>query len=424
MMHRIRRWSFVLGWNLLCIAVVLEVGGRVLHWAEVGTLAMRAASAEDAASAGPYSSGEFRMLLHPFFGYVYGAPTDPNAGRAYYVNNHSFLQDRGYVERHPGCCEYPVTKRAPDEVIIGIFGGSVASGVAITAQHEDLLAHLLATVPAFAGKRIRVLDFAVGAFKQPQQLEVLAYYLSIGQKLDYVVDINGFNEVWFGEDNVQAGVTPSFPSLPWRDLTQFLNEHATRPRANTLLAAYHAVVARDWERAARECRFGACYLVARAAAAWHRHLAATPVPAQRDPLERTFFTIYRAQGPRDAGFDEIADNWAASEALMHRMLAAQSIPFAVMLQPSRWYRPEAPLPAVGAQANPKFARSVPAGYRALVARFPRLRADGISIIDETSLFDHFGNEIYSDEAHFVDNGNRLLVAEVAKWLTEVGSIRH
>src|SRR5262249_26350670 len=154
--------------------------------------------------------------------------------------NHSFIQDRGYVERHPGCCDFPIVRRANDEVIIGIFGGSVAGAVAITAQHDDLLPQLLQAIPAYAGKHIRVLDFAVGAHKQPQQLEILAYYLSIGQKLDAVVTIEGFNEVRVGVDNARAGVSVDFPATTWRRLAQFVDEQASRPQAATLLLAYHA----------------------------------------------------------------------------------------------------------------------------------------------------------------------------------------
>jgi len=426
MTRAIRRWSFVLGWNLVAAALIVELGGRALHWADHGTLRMRAeAPAANPAPVEPFSSGDVRPLLHPYFGFVYGAPTDPGADRSFYVNNHSFVQDRGYVERHPGCCEFPVTRRAPDEVIVGIFGGSVAGAVAVTAQQDDLLARLLAAAPAFAGKRIRVLNFAVGAHKQPQQLAILAYYLSIGQKLDAVIDIDGFNEVRVGDDNATAGVAPSFPGTTWRKLTQFVDEQATRPRADTLLAAWHTVAARDWERSAQSCGFGACYLVARTIAAWHRHGATMPPAAPRDARARTFFTIYPAPATGDAAVEQVADNWATSEILMHRLLAAQSTPFVVMLQPSRWYRPAAPLPAVGLQAsNPRLARIVPPGYRALIARMPALRAQGVSVLDETALFDHLGADVYADvTAHFVAVGNKMMVAEVAKWMDGAGSAR-
>src|SRR5580658_5498694 len=112
MMQALRRWSFVLGWNLVAAALIIELGGRALHWADHGTLRMRAeAPAPNPAPVEPFSVGDVRPLLHPYFGFVYGAPTDPGADRNFYVNNHSFVQDRGYVERHPGCCEYPVTSR-------------------------------------------------------------------------------------------------------------------------------------------------------------------------------------------------------------------------------------------------------------------------------------------------------------------------
>jgi hypothetical protein len=39
------------------------------------------------------------------------------------------------------------------------------------------------------------------------------------------------------------------------------------------------------------------------------------------------------------------------------------------------------------------------------------------VLDETALFDHLGADVYADvTAHFLEKGNEMMVAEVAKWL--------
>ena len=416
-MRSIRYWVFVLGWNLLCIAVVLEVSGNILHWWEHGTIFLLRAqpAAENSASTEPFSSGEFRPILHPYFGYLYGARTGIADRSAFYVNNHSFLQDRSYVERHPGCCDFPVVDRASDEFIIGFFGGSVGSAVAQTSQRDDLLSRLLQAYPAYAGKRIRVLNFAVGAHKQPQQLLILAYYLSVGQKLDAVVTIEGFNEVRVASDNAKAGVAVDFPGTTWRRLAQFVDEQATRPQAASLLRAYHDVSARDWARYADTCRSATCYLVARLMSAWHRRGGAPPPPAAGS-WQPGFFALYA--GTADDVFERTADLWVSSVTLMHRMVAARSTPFLVMLQPNPWFRSTTPFRGGRPpDSRPDLAEIVPKGYRALRARVPGLRAQDIAVLDESGLFDDRGDKIYADDvAHFTDEGNRMLVAEVAKWL--------
>jgi hypothetical protein len=48
-----------------------------------------------------------------------------------------------------------------------------------------------------------------------------------------------------------------------------------------------------------------------------------------------------------------------------------------------------------------------------------LQAQGIAVIDESALFDKLGDDIYSDDvAHFTEEGNRMLVREVANWLEQ------
>jgi hypothetical protein len=65
------------------------------------------------------------------------------------------------------------------------------------------------------------------------------------------------------------------------------------------------------------------------------------------------------------------------------------------------------------------AKTIPEGYRALRARIPGLQAQGIAVIDESALFDKLGDDIYSDDvAHVTEEGNRMLVREVANWLEQ------
>src|SRR5262249_33933256 len=124
-------WLAVLAWNILIIALLLEVSGNLLYWWDHGRLLLlrEEPAKQTALPLEPFSDGDYRPVLHPYFGYVY--TENPGGRRPFHLNNHDFVQDKGYVERHPGCCDFPVLDRGPDEIIVGIFGGSVASAVAI-----------------------------------------------------------------------------------------------------------------------------------------------------------------------------------------------------------------------------------------------------------------------------------------------------
>jgi hypothetical protein len=63
-----------------------------------------------------------------------------------------------------------------------------------------------------------VLKLAIGAYKQPQQLITLSYLLSLGAKFDYIINIDGFNEVTLPIiENSNLNIHPAFP-MYWGQL--------------------------------------------------------------------------------------------------------------------------------------------------------------------------------------------------------------
>lgn len=417
-MKSIRRVAVIVLVNLALIALVLEAAGNVLHWRERGRLfyGRPRTVAVQVPAINPFALAEYRPVIHPYFGYVYVARPGVDLRYNFQANNHSFIQRRDYVLAHPGCCDFPVVQRDPDEAIIGIFGGSVAGNVAHAAQAEDRLARLLAGAPRFAGKRIRVLSFAVGGHKQPQQLAILAYYLSLGQKLDAIVDVDGFNEVVFGHEDLDHGIALTFPT-PWLSLARFLSDQRIKPDAGLLLAAYHDIEARTWNERADRCRrFATCYLFAWTMAKWHALGAPNWSSTADVPVNPDYFAVNKP-APGDP-FEQIADNWAESLALMAAMAQAHGTPFVAMIQPNQWFRATTPFkPRTQDGFNQYAMRMVPPGYRALIARIPRLRERGVTVLDPTKIFDALGNDIYEDDCcHFVAAGNAMLVDEIARWL--------
>src|SRR5688572_15832143 len=120
--------------------------------------------------------GSVYEVLHPYLGYV----QDPTR-----TANFSPL----------GFPDSRLRIHAPDpaRVVIGIFGGSFAEGLAYEAGSS--LAERLRRSPRFAGKEVIVLRLGMGGYKQPQQMLALAYLLSLGMHFDVVVSLDGLNEV-------------------------------------------------------------------------------------------------------------------------------------------------------------------------------------------------------------------------------------
>lgn len=57
-----------------------------------------------------------------------------------------------------------------------------------------------------------VLNLGQGGWKQPQQLLALNYFLSLGQRFDVIVNLDGFNEIALGYHNHLSGIDYSLPS--------------------------------------------------------------------------------------------------------------------------------------------------------------------------------------------------------------------
>ena len=112
----------------------------------------------------------------------------------------------GFASRY----DYPFARTNDRQFIIGIFGGSVGAFFCRvgSGRFEDDLRQSA----SFKNKELVTLCFSHEGYKQPQQLLVLSYFLSIGQPFDLVVNIDGFNEVALGRINDQYGWDISMPS--------------------------------------------------------------------------------------------------------------------------------------------------------------------------------------------------------------------
>jgi len=141
--------------------------------------------------------------FHPFFGYTHKAGLKN-------TNNYGFHCSH----------DYPLKKEKGNWYIIGIFGGSVAND--FYEKGREQLTKKLKAHPRFADKEVVYLNYALGGYKQPQQLHILTYFLAIGQQLDIVINIDGFNEMIFCFNNNRLNVDLAMPSaqhfLPMRDL--------------------------------------------------------------------------------------------------------------------------------------------------------------------------------------------------------------
>ena len=369
--------------------------------------------------------------LHPYFGPTHqpGIPFDmpealrpahgANAGTVPATNNFGFTSTR----------DYPVARANERQLLLGIFGGSVAAWFCQVGV-ERLVSELTSSA-AYTGREIVPLCFAHEGYKQPQQLLILSYFLSIGQELDLAVNIDGFNEVALSALNDARGSDISMPSVMHMDplvtvldqsslstdkveslsriqgYRQRMNAAANRANRATSAALYflhsrvHAVLARQYQDEVR--RFDTL-----PSGSGTSMIRVTPKVRPRTDTELP---------------DDIARGWMQSSLLMQQMLASRGARYVHVLQPNQYFttRPFAPGEAEVARldASP-FKSGAERGYPALerAAGSGELMKAGVRFVDGVHLFDAERAPVYIDNCcHYTRRGYEILAEAIAKAAT-------
>ena len=130
-------------------------------------------------------------VLHPYFGYF----RDPERNKG--------ITERGF----PSYFKRQDLIASPDQITVAVFGGSFAKEFFFLGYEP-----LKRSLAAIYNKKVNLVNFSIGGYKQPQQLMVLNYLLTTGAHIDVVINVDGFNEVALPSvENVQYGVSPFYP---------------------------------------------------------------------------------------------------------------------------------------------------------------------------------------------------------------------
>jgi hypothetical protein len=355
--------------------------------------------------------------LHPYFGPTHrpGIPFDvppelqgADAGPVIATNNFGF----------PSRYDYPFAKTNDRQFIIGIFGGSVGAffcRIGASRFEADLRQH-----PAFGNRDLVTLCFSHEGYKQPQQLLVLAYFLSIGQPFDMVINIDGFNEVALGNINDRYGWDVSMPSHEHLDpLVNLVNQATLTPaKLDSLYRITHdrqqlnAIAERSNRTWFASIEFALRRYHAFVQRRYERELAAFDALPSNPPANSLVHVTPKVK-PRagDAVFADIAANWRASSAAMKQLLAPRNVPYVHVLQPNQYYSTrtfgDAEQRVAFNDASP-FKAGAQRGYPLLEQQLEPGALNAIHI------FDRERSPVYIDDCcHYSVLGNRLLADFIA-----------
>lgn len=368
---------------------------------------------------GAFKGNFFKTLnlaIHPYFGWVERVQRSA-------TNNHGFRN----VSAKDDCCDFPFTAKE-NQVIVAIFGGSVAGALGILARGDDYFRKKLKSLPQFADKEIVFLTFASGGYRQPQQVMILTYYLLIGQKFDMVINVDGFNEVVTAFNNNNDNIDISLPATDiWFNTGRHIERVNMRSGDGRGVAlAQHALEDVKLSRSSEQCMFAMCFITRKILQHYHRLQMANTDSGEKEKWRaytHFYLPLKHKQPENDLTFKKIpammkkqAQLWENSARRMAEMAQDSNAQYIHLLQPTMLYVVDKKIKAKNPE-NP-YDRYIPVlkdGYPRLINKIPAMRADGINITDGTGIFDDYQGDIYSDDCcHYNMAGMQIMVDRIVE----------
>ncbi len=348
---------------------------------------------------------QYQYIPHPYMGFVYDA--------SYNIN----VNPQGFVG------EDILNSDAARDYNVVVAGGSVAANFFVLEAEE--LERRLSAIPGLAGKNINLACVAIAGYKQPQQLLAVNYLLSLGARIDLLINIDGFNEITLPfNDNYPNGVFVFYPTM-WKDLTAGLGDARRRTLfgeltladgVRTTLAGWFSSAVLDWSMIANLT----WVLTDNALSGKTRQLL--------DELERSPGTLSTFQkGPPNEGTSDelrerLAENWAVSSRLLGDLAKGGRFAYVHVLQPNQYVPGSKPLSErekeIAISTTPGVAETTARGYELLAGRIPELRRAGVDFLDATKVFQNVREDLYFDTCcHFNKQGNDILLDAVMAFVS-------
>ncbi len=360
--------------------------------------------------------GDIIEVIHPYLGYV--AEPIKNK-RDWEISEYGFIwSDRGS----------PILKKSPDVFIIGIFGGSVAAGfckVSAQPRFKSCLSDLQ--------KEIIVLNFASGGYKQPQQLMILSYLLSLGAEFDLVINLDGFNEVALPPvENIPNHVNPFYPRM-WHSRTNHLLDYEDVKQRGYIEFLKDQRV--EWAELFSESHL---YWSPMCSIIWEskdrrisQKISERQVHLMKMEEESTQYVM---QGPRydytsdEQLFSDIAHNWYQSSRLMKSLCDASGIDYYHFLQPNQYVEGSKPMPdqerRIALLDTMPYKSGVIYGYPKLKQLGKQLIEEGVPFTDLTMIFSETETVLYNDACcHFNNLGYDLIFDQICQIIIKHSNVR-
>ncbi len=364
--------------------------------------------------------------LHPFFGYVLKQGAFTNEKLKLKVNKHGFFS----------LYEYPFIKTNKKQFIIGVFGGSVANNFAVDEYKNQRLSQKLQSYPEFADREIVILNFGNGGYKQPQQLLILNYFLALGQELDLVINIDGFNEVALSNLNNKARVEIGIPSV--QHIQPLIGLASNNVSPEVMSAIVQINENKKQLKAGIDklptCQFALCHAVTSLRVKQlvnNYQQSVVKYDAQvkqssSDTANSSIVYIPKADSvlPDRAAFDKMASLWYESSIAMNQILSSRKIKYFHFIQPNQYYPTKRAFTGkekeIAINKESPYIEGVKKGYPVLLSKVDDLQKARVNVFSAVNILDNTKETVYKDACcHYNSVGEEVLANYISSSIIKV-----
>ena len=392
--------------NLLLLLILLELSALVFYFSQTRSFfypvnkdRIKAGATQFEVSGSNREAWTFDYQIHPYFG---------------------FITQRSYAD-------LPLKRTNKDQFIIGIFGGSVAQEFCDYEFQHRVMAKSLQSLPEFENKQIVLIQFANQAHKQPQQLLILNYFLSLGQELDMVINVDGFNEVALSYLNNKVGTEVSMPNdYIYSPLVDLANKDVSSEQLGLSLEVLEMKDRlRNTANLLRECRWATCYMLRWTQAKYflNQYREKSQRFSQLAGKEGKGSLVYLKKIERPLADEEvlerIVDVWFNSSRGINDVLAARKIPYFEFIQPNQYYPTKRQFSVeemrIAFDEKSGYKQGTIKGYPKLLDRVNSLQSAGVKVFSAVNVFDETREIVYRDNCcHYNDRGNEVLARYIGQ----------
>ena len=362
--------------STLISLILLETSGAIVWWIEKDENFYTRHRIQE-----PADTLKSQFLIHPYFGYVRKPHTS-------YSVDSTPTNDNGFWDTHK---KLPA-KSKPNDVVIGFFGSSVTEAMANRETSLNIIRTALMALPQFADKNIEILNLSLPASKQPQQLQILSYYLSVGQKMDIVINLDGYLELKISQENTHFAMPYNYCIL-----ADMLSHNS-----DAIVPMYYNSRINELNLSAGECRFSLSYYAGLCQVKWFEHLLElTPAKQQSTTTyEKGLFYIEPYEPASGVLLEENANLWYESSRNMYYLCKNRSIAYFHYLQPTALLNTD---------------QTLKANYDNFLSKMKLLKAEGIFAESLVDIFKSNESGLYKkDKIHPNEDGYAILLRRIAK----------